>query len=56
MFCLGTNNEGTKRRPKKIKIIEDVNGDELVYSSYGVVLEVNKMGKNFYKTMRDIVE
>ena len=51
-----TNNKGTKCRPKKIKIIEDVNDDELVLSSSRVVLEVNERGENFYKTMRDIVE
>jgi hypothetical protein len=33
-----------KCRPKKIKIIEDVNDDELVLSSSGVVLEVNERG------------
>ena len=43
-------------RPKKIKIIEDVNDDELVLSSFGVVLKVSERGENFYKTMRDIVE
>ena len=45
-----------KYRPKKIKIIEDVNDDELVLSSSGVVLEVNERGIDFYKTMRNIVE
>ena len=50
-----TNNEGTKCHPKKIKIVEDINDDELVLSSSGVVLEVNERGGDFYKTMRDIV-
>jgi hypothetical protein len=45
-----------KCRPKKIKITEDVNDDELVLSSSRVVLEVNESEKNFYKIMRDIVE
>jgi hypothetical protein len=37
--------------------MKDVNDDELVLSSSRVVLEVNEGGgKNFYKTMRDIVE
>jgi hypothetical protein len=54
MLC--KNNEGTKGPPNKKKITKDVNDDELVLSSYRVVLEVNDKGKNFYKTMRDIVE
>jgi hypothetical protein len=37
-------------------MIEDVNDDELVLSSSGVVLEVNERGENVYKTMMDIVE
>ena len=42
--------------PKKIKIIRDINDDELVLNSSGVVLEVNAMREFFYKTMRNIVE
>jgi hypothetical protein len=38
------------------KNIEHVNDDELVLSSFGVVLKVNERGKHFYITMRDIVE
>jgi len=34
-------------RPKKIKIIKDVNDDELILSSSGVVLEINQRGKTF---------
>lgn len=50
-------NEGTEFRPKKIKIVNDVNDDEtLVLNSYREVLEVNERGKCSYKTMRDIVE
>jgi hypothetical protein len=52
----GPTTKEMKCRPKKIKIIEDVNDDELVLSSSGVVLEVNERGNFFYKTMRDIVE
>jgi hypothetical protein len=36
--------------------MKDVNDDDLVLSSSGVVLEVNERGKLFYKTLRDIVE
>ena len=36
--------------------MKDGNGDELVLSSSGVVLEVNRRGKEFYNFMRDIVE
>ena len=35
---------------KKIKIIEHLNDDELVHSSYEVVLEVNEMGNFFFLT------
>jgi hypothetical protein len=55
--CVGTT-MGTKCHLKKIKIMKDVNDDELVLSSSRVVLEVNERGGGdfFYKTMRDIVE
>ena len=33
-----------------------LHNDEFVLSSSRVVLEVNEQEKNFYKTMRDIVE
>lgn len=36
--------------------MEHVNDDELVLSSSGVVLKVNKREFFFYKTMRDLVE
>ena len=36
--------------------MEDANDDELVSSSSRVALEVNRRGKEFFKTMRDIVE
>ena len=36
--------------------MEDENDDQLVLSSSGVVVEVNIRGKEFYNTMRDIVE
>ena len=36
--------------------MEDANDDQLVLISYGVVLEVNRSGKEYYNTMRDIVE
>jgi len=36
--------------------MKDVNDDDLVLSSSGVMLEVNKRGNVFYKTMRDLVE
>ena len=54
--CAWTNNEGTKCRPKKIKIMKDVNNDELVLNSSGVVLKVIERGIFFYKTMKDIME
>ena len=38
------------------KNMEDANDDQLVLSSSGVVLEVNRRGKEFYNTMRGIVE
>jgi hypothetical protein len=44
MLCRD-NNEGTKGHPKKIKIMKDVNDDELVLSSSRVVLEVNERGE-----------
>jgi hypothetical protein len=42
-----TNNEGTKCHHNKTKLIniEDVNDDELVLSSSGVVLEINQRGE-----------
>ena len=36
--------------------MEYANYYQLVLSSSGVVLEVNRRGKDFYNTMRDIVE
>ena len=36
--------------------MEDANDDQLVLISYGVVLEVNRRGKEYYNTMRDIAE
>ena len=36
--------------------MEYANDDQLVLSSSGVVLEVNRRGKEFNNTMRDIVE
>ena len=41
---------------RKEKNIEDANDDELVHISSGVVSKVNRIGKYFYNTMRDIVE
>ena len=41
---------------KKEKKIEHANENEFLLSSYGVVLEVNERGENFYKTLRDLVE
>ena len=41
---------------KKRKKIEHANENELLLSSSGVVLEVNERGKNFYKSLRDLVE
>ena len=38
------------------KIMEHVNGNELVLNSSRVVLEVNERGENFYKNLRDLVE
>jgi L-serine deaminase len=50
------HNEGMECHPKKIKIIEDVNDNELVLSSSRMLLEVNERMKNFYKAMKDIME
>lgn len=41
---------------QEIKIMEDVNDNELVLNSFEVVLGVNERCKSFHKTMRDIVE
>ena len=41
---------------RKEKKIEHANENELLLSSSGVVLEVNERGKNFYKSLRDLVE
>jgi hypothetical protein len=41
---------------KRKKNKKDVNDDELVLSSIGMVLEVNDIWKMFYNTMRDILE
>ena len=38
------------------KKIEHANENELLLSSSGVVLEVNERVKNFYKSLRDLVE
>ena len=38
------------------KFMDDANDDQLVLSSFRVVLEVNRRGKQFYNNMRDIVE
>jgi hypothetical protein len=50
-----------QQRRKKISSSENKNyrrckDDELVLSSFGVMLEVNERVEIFYKTMRDIVE
>jgi hypothetical protein len=51
------NSEGMEYCPKRTKNVKDVNyDDDLVISSSGVVLEVNEMGKMFYRYLRDIVE
>jgi len=43
--CAWPDNEGTKGHSKKTTIImKDVNDNELVLSSFGVVLEVNERG------------
>ena len=41
---------------RKEKKIEHANENEFLLSSSGVVLEVNESGKNFYKSLRDLVE
>ena len=41
---------------RKRKKIEHANENELLLSSFGVVLEANKRGENIYKTLRDLVE
>ena len=41
---------------RKEKKIEHANENEFLLSSFGVVLEVNERGKNFYKSLRDLVE
>ena len=41
---------------RKEKKIEHANENEFLLSSSRVVLEVNKRGENFYKTLRDLVE
>ena len=38
------------------KIMENENDVQLVLSSSRMVMEVNRSGKEFYNTMRDIVE
>lgn len=43
----GTNNEAIKCYPKKIKIMKNVNNDELVLNSSKVVLEVMR-GRFFF--------
>ena len=50
------DNEGTKGHPKKIKIMKDVNGDELELSLLIVVMEIDERVKIFYKTMKNIME
>jgi hypothetical protein len=43
--------------PTRKKNVKDVNDDDdLVISSYGVVLEDNEKGKLFYRSLSDIVE
>ena len=55
--CVRNDNEETKCLLKKIKIMKDVNDDDmLVFSSSRDVLQVNERGKCFYNTMRDMVE
>ena len=49
-----TDIKGTKCYPKKIKIMTDVNDDELVVSSSRVVLEVNKR-MDFSSVSREVV-
>ena len=39
-----------------VKKIEHANENEFLLGSSGVVLEVNERGKNFYKSLRDLVE
>ena len=57
LCCAGNNNEEKKYQPQRIKIVKGVKEDEmLVLSSIGEALQVNKRGKYFYKTLRDIVE
>ena len=41
---------------KKEKRKEHANENELLLGSFGVVLEVNERGKNFHKSLRDLVE
>ena len=41
---------------RKEKKIEHENENELLLSSFGVVLEVNERGKFFYKSLRDLEE
>ena len=36
--------------------MEDANDDQLVLNSFGVLMEINRMCKEFYNTLRDIVE
>ena len=51
------NNEETKCPLTKIKIMKDLNDDDMLFlSSSEEVLQVNKRGKCFYNTMRDTVE
>ena len=52
----GLYNNKSQCHHKKKKIMEDANDDQLVLSSSGVALEVNRRGKEFYNTMRYIVE
>ena len=48
--CARSDNEGIKFHPKKIKIVKDVNDDDmLILRSSGEVLEVHERGKYFIK-------
>ena len=52
----GTKNSENECFSKKRKKIKHANENELLLSSSGVVLEVNEREKNFYKSLRDLLE
>jgi hypothetical protein len=53
----GTDSDGIESRPKRKKILKDVNDDDdFVINSFGVVLEVNERAKSFYRALKDTVE